>query len=76
MKYNTCEEIKSVFIADGWSSDIEFEELAEERAQSHGHFIKSAMARGMKFFVMVQTGNIFDDCGTVVYYNIPCNAEG
>lgn len=59
VRYNTPEEIRAEFIKDGWNSDIDFEEVTRE----HG-------GNGKKFFRMVSTGNVFDDTGSIVYYNI------
>jgi len=69
--YNTVEQIKAAFVKDGWSSDIKFEELTRPEAEKIGSWtILRDMERGRKFFRMLSTGNIFDDRGSVVIYNI------
>ena len=74
--YNTVEQIKAAFVKDGWSSHIEFSELTMQDAKKIGcHSIVRGMECGKKFFRMVVSGNIFDDCGNVVIYNIPTIKE-
>lgn len=69
--YNTAEQIKAAFVKDGWLSDIEFEELTKPEAEKIGSWtILRDMERGRKFFRMLSTGNVFDDRGSVVIYNI------
>ncbi len=69
--YNTVEQIKAAFVKGGWSSDIEFEELTRPEAEKIGSWtILRDMERGRKFFRMLSTGNVFDDRGNVVIYNI------
>lgn len=62
-KYNTCEEIKKAFIEDGWSDDIEFDEYHDEDYE-RWHDEK------MTFYVMRETGNIYDQYGKIYQYNI------
>lgn len=70
--YNTTEQIRAAFVKDGWSSNIEFLELTMEDAKKIGSWsILRDMERGKKFFRMVSTGNIFNNRGEVVIFNIP-----
>ncbi len=69
--YNTVEQIRAAFIKDGWSSNIEFEELTRPEAEKIGSWtILRDMEQGMKFFRMVSNGNIFNCHGDVVIFNI------
>lgn len=69
--YNTIEQIKTAFVKAGWSNDIEFEELTKVEAEKIGSWtILRDMECGRKFFRMLSTGNVFDDRGSVVIYNI------
>ena len=73
-RYKTCEEIKNAFVKDGWNKDISFEEVTIPEVDNlYGYYIREAFYKGRKFFRMVKTGNIFDDCGKIVYYNVPIN---
>lgn len=70
--YNTTEQIRAAFVKDGWSSNIEFLELTMEDVKKIGSWsILRDMERGKKFFRMVSTGNIFNNRGEVVIFNIP-----
>lgn len=74
--YNTVEQIKAAFVKDGWSSSIEFSELTMQEAKEIGCYsIMCDMERGKKFFRMAVTGNIFDNRGEIVIYNIPAIRE-
>ena len=71
--YKCAEDMKAAFIADGWSADIEVREATEEEIEKSGYYIKSAAANGSKFYIMAGNGNMYDDHGKIVYYNIPAN---
>lgn len=71
--YKCAEDMKAAFVADGWSADIEVREATAEEIEKSGYYIKSAAANGSKFYIMAGSGNMFDDCGKIVYYNIPVN---
>lgn len=74
--YNTAEQIRAAFVKDGWSSDTEFSELTMQEAREIGCYsIIRDMEREKKFFRMTVTGNIFDNCGKIVIYNIPAIRE-
>lgn len=74
--YNTVEQIKAAFVKDGWSSNTEFSELTMQEAKEIGCYsIMRDMERGKKFFRMAVTGNIFDNRGEIVIYNIPAIRE-
>lgn len=71
MKYKTREEITAAFIADGWSTSISFRDATPEEIAGNT-YIKQAATQGRKFYAMTANGNMYDDAGTLVYYNIPC----
>lgn len=71
--YKCAEDMKAAFIADGWSADIDVREATAEEIEKSGHYVKNAAANGRKFYIMTGSGNMFDDCGKIVYYNIPVN---
>ena len=75
MRYRNCEEIRKVFIADGWSENIQFEEVKKKEFIRYGYYMKRYVDQGHKFFRMVRTGNVFDDTGTIVYYNVPASGS-
>ena len=70
MKFKTCEEIKFAFVKKGWNNDIEFTEVQdEEKISIFGEYCGKPLL-GKKLFKMAISGNIFDDTGKIVYYNI------
>ena len=73
--YKCAEDMKAAFIADGWSADTDVREATAEEIEKSGHYIKSAAANGSKFYIMAGSGNMYDDHGKIVYYNIPANDE-
>lgn len=73
--YKCAEDLKAAFIADGWSANIEIREATPEEIEKSGHYINNAAANGNKFYIMVGNGNMYDDSGRIVYYNIPVNTE-
>ena len=73
-RFTTCAEIKDAFVKDGWNENITFEECTENELKTHyGYYIYKAFYEGRKFFRNIVSGNIYDDCGKIVYYNIPIN---
>jgi len=74
--YRTASEIEVAFIKDGWSPNTKFELLTDRDADGIGcHSIVAAMNRGRKFFRMTANGNIYDDQGKIVIFNIPTCRE-
>lgn len=72
MKLNNVEQITKKFITDGWSENTSFTELSLEEAKQNGYtFAINGIIKGIKYFKMSVTGNIFNDKGEVVYFNIP-----
>lgn len=71
-KFNNAEEITKAFIADGWANDTVLVDYTAEEAKTEGLFgiYNKICSNGKKFFKMNVTGNIFDDTGKVVYYNM------
>lgn len=68
----TLSDVKELFIRQGWSKDIELEELSMKDVRDIGSCsMEAAMLKGHKFFRMKQSGNIFDSKGNIVIYNIP-----
>ena len=67
--YQSCEEIQKDFIRQGWSSDITFRD-AEINDMQGCISLEADFRKGKKFFVMVETGNLFDSRGEVALYNI------
>ena len=74
--YKTVDEITAAFIANGWSDTITFTEATKEETDKSGFFIKQAADNGAKFFIMTGSGNMFDDTGSIVFYNIPVLKDG
>ena len=69
--YESVGEITSDFIKEGWSNDTLFTELSREEAEAKGYlFAIHGMYNGRKYFVMNGNGNIFDDTGKIVLFNI------
>lgn len=70
-KFTTCEQIRKFFVADGWNENITFAELSLEQAIEKGlNFAVSSIQKGRKYFVMNPSGNIYDECGRIAYFNI------
>lgn len=69
----TLDDVHDLFVRQGWSEDIELEELSVKDVRDIGSCsMEAAMLKGHKFFRMKQSGNIFDSKGNIVVYNIPC----
>lgn len=75
-KFSTVEEIKAYFVGSGWNKDISFHELNVEEAIEKGYcFAVSNILQNKKYFVMNDTGNVFDDAGKIAVYNIAVKAD-
>ena len=61
--YKTAEEITAAFISDGWENP-HFTEAPPEI------FSKYAPRKSRKLFIMTETGNIYNDFGEIVLYNL------
>lgn len=70
--FKSASEIKECFIADGWSKSTDFEELTIADLKKIGvdSMLKNA-EQGHKYFRMLFCGNIYNDSGNVVLYDIP-----
>ncbi len=70
--YDTAEHIRKASVKDGWSSNVQLSELTMQDAEKIGCFsILRDMERGKKFFRMAVSGNIYNNRGEVVIFNIP-----
>lgn len=70
--FNNIEEIRKAFINDGWSKDTIFTELTLNAAEKEGLlFAIDGIKKGKKYFRMNISGNIYDNNGEIVFYNIP-----
>lgn len=75
-KFINAEQISEKFIKDGWSKDTSFTELSLEEAKENGYsFVISRMAKGEKFFKMNVNGNIYNDKGKIILYNIKTSTK-
>lgn len=71
--YNTPAEIEEDFIKKGWSKNTTFTEITFAEARKGGYLgIIDKICKGRKYFKMNVCGNIYDDNGKIVYYNVPC----
>ena len=69
--YKTAEEITQKFIKDGWTENTSFSELSLEEAKERGLlFVIGGINKGHKYFKMNVCGNIYDDRGKLVMFNI------
>ena len=66
----TCEEMKIKFEKDGWN-DVNFRELTQQEAKEKGYYF-ALWDTSTKYFVMIETGNIFNENGDIALYNIRC----
>lgn len=65
------EQITKKFIKDGWSENTSFAELSLEEAKQKGYtFAITEIIKGKKYFRMNTSGNIYNDNGEIVMYNI------
>ena len=65
----TSQEMKVKFEKDGWNN-VNFRELTKEEAKEKGYLF--ALNTSMKFFVMIETGNIYNENGKIAFFNIRC----
>ena len=71
MRFTTAKQITSSFVKNGWNKDTSFAELTLDRAEQKGlTFAIEGIRKGVKYFVMNATGNVFDSNGEVAYLNI------
>lgn len=63
----TSAEMKIKFEKDGWNN-VNFRELTQEEAKAKGYLF--AMNTTKKYFVMIETGNIFDCNGKIAMFNL------
>ena len=70
--FKNVKDIREFFITDGWGKNTDFEELTIESLEKIGvqSVIKNA-EQGHKYFRMLFCGNIYDDKGNLVLYDIP-----
>lgn len=70
-KFSTVEEIKAYFVGAGWNKDISFHELSVDEAKEKGCYLAvSDMLQNKKYFVMNDTGTIYNEKGKAEVYNI------
>jgi len=71
MTFANVEQIREKFIKDGWSDNISFEELAFKDAEEKGYsFVLDDIAKGEKYFIMNNNGNVYNNKGKIVFFNI------
>lgn len=58
--YESAAELTEDFIKAGWTPKVRFYEVR----------LKNGSRDGLKTFVM-NNGNLFDECGKLLFYNIP-----
>ena len=69
--FKNTEQIKNSFIKSGWSESIQFEEVTITEAEQIGvDSIVGKIKNGRKYYRMLFSGNIYDDNGSIVLYNI------
>lgn len=66
-KYTSIDEITKDFIRQGWNNPT-FKEL--EKNDEYYDVFQPKILKGNKYFVMIETGNVFDDRGKIAMYNI------
>lgn len=69
--FNTVEQIRDKFIKDGWNESVSFQELSMKEAKEKGYLsVIADINNGRKCFKMNICGNIYDDKGKLIYFNI------
>lgn len=69
--YKTAEELAKKFIEDGWGDDTSFTELSLSEAKERGlSWAINGISKGRKYFKMNICGNIYDDKGKLLMFNI------
>lgn len=72
--FTTVEEITHYFVKNGWNEDTTFSELSLEEATKKGYlFAIPGISKGRKYFIMNICGNVYDDKGQLVMFNIKTN---
>lgn len=67
----TAETMAEKFRKDGWNEDVSFNELTIEDAEKIGcTSMIGRIRKGHKYFRMAVSGNIFDEKGNIVLYNV------
>lgn len=70
-KFRNAEEITEFFINDGWGENTSFSEVCLEEAKEKGYgYIIRGIKNGEKFLKMNVSGNIFNENGRLVLFNI------
>jgi hypothetical protein len=69
--FKNANEISNAFQLNGWDKDTTFEEVTMEEAEIRGLlFAVSEIKAGRKIFKMNVTGNIYNQSGDLLMYNI------
>lgn len=69
--FENANEISNAFQLNGWNEDTTFEEVTMEEAEIRGLlFAVSEIKAGRKIFKMNATGNIYNQSGDLLMYNI------
>lgn len=69
--YTTTQEITQAFIKDGWNEDTSFTELSLKEARERGLLLAlKGIDNGCKYFKMNICGNIYNNKGKLVMFNI------
>jgi len=67
----SVQEMTEMFIKRGWSSNISFSELSMHEAEELGCLsIIAKMKKGKAFYKMAVSGNIYDENGHIVLFNL------
>ena len=65
--YQTSEEIAEAFNRDWWNGNATFRTLTKKEAlELKYNFVAAAISNGHKFFVMKETGYIFNENGNLI----------
>lgn len=72
--YMSADAITAAFIADGWTLSEPFRDATAEEIENAGYYVKSAAENGEKFYIM-SNGNMYDQRGKIVYFNIPAQIQ-
>lgn len=71
MIFTNTEQISRKFIEDGWNKNTSFVEVSLDEAKENGYlFMINNITEGKKYFRMKANGNIYDNKGEIVLYNI------
>lgn len=75
MTYKSEAEITAAFINDGWSKNTSFTELSFDDAREIGKYFVDLMLKGTKLFRMNICGNVYDDTGKLLFFDIASTSE-